>query len=176
MSYNQLFTRAFIMQEKLKSQLENQKYVGMLLPNSLGVLVTFIALQMLGKVPAMLNYSAGETNILHACNMSTVQTILTSRAFIEKGKLEHIIAALEKHYKVIYLEDIRPTVSISDKFSGWIRAAFAKETLKEVIEKTDADSPAVVLFTSGSEGTPKGVALSHSNILPISSRLAQCLT
>lgn len=165
MSYNQLFIRAFILQEKLGKQLGDNPFVGVLLPNSLGVLVTFTALQMLGKVPAMLNFSAGENNILHACNIATVNTVLTSRAFIEKGKLEHIITALEKNYKVIYLEDIRPTVTISDKFKAIIRATFAKETLQEVMAKTSADSPAAILFTSGSEGVPKGVALSHSNIL-----------
>lgn len=165
MSYNQLLIRSFILQEKLGKQLGDNPYVAVLLPNSLGVMVTFTALQMLGKIPAMLNFSAGEKNILHACNISAVQTVLTSRAFIEKGKLEHIAAALEKNYKVIYLEDIRPTVTISDKFKALIRATFAKETLQEITSKIDADAPAVVLFTSGSEGVPKGVALSHSNIL-----------
>lgn len=165
MSYNQLFIRAFILQEKLRDGLGDNPYVGLLLPNSLGALVAFTALHMLGRVPAMLNYSAGEKNILSACHMTTATTILTSRAFIEKGKLEHIISALEKNYKVIYLEDIRPTVTITDKLGALIRATFVKETLQEIIGKTDADSPAVILFTSGSEGTPKGVALSHSNIL-----------
>ncbi|MEQ1705735.1 MAG: AMP-binding protein [Rickettsiales bacterium] len=164
-SYHKLFTRAFILQEKLKPQLAEQYFVGVLLPNSLGTLVTFVTLQIMGKVPAMLNFSAGEKNILSAMNMATAKTVLTSRAFIEKGKLEHIAAALEKNYKVIYLEDIRPTVTISDKLKGWLQATFAKETLNEIISKTDAQSPAVILFTSGSEGTPKGVALSHSNIL-----------
>ena len=165
MSYNQLLIRSFILQEKLGKQLGDNPYVAVLLPNSLGVMVTFTALQMLGKIPAMLNFSAGEKNILHACNISAVKTVLTSRAFIEKGKLEHIAASLEKNYKVIYLEDIRPTVTISDKFKALIRATFAKESLQEITSKIDADAPAVVLFTSGSEGVPKGVALSHSNIL-----------
>ncbi len=165
MNYNQLFTRSFILRDKLTKPLENQKYVGVLLPNSLGALVTFVTLQMLGKVPAMLNFSAGENNILHACNLATVKTVLTSRTFIEKGKLEHVAAALEKNYKVIYLEDIRPTVTISDKICALVKAVFTKELLQKIIKQTDPNSPAVILFTSGSEGTPKGVALSHSNLL-----------
>ncbi len=165
MTYRNLFTRAFILREKLKKTLDGQQYVGVLLPNSLGALVTFTALQMLRKVPAMLNFSAGEMNILHACNIASVKTVLTSRAFIEKGKLEHIIAAIEKKYSVFYLEDIRPTVTALDKITALVKAVFAKDFLASVIKGTDVNSPAAVLFTSGSEGVPKGVALSHVNIL-----------
>lgn len=165
MSYRQLFTRAFILREKLEKQLDGQKFVAVMLPNSLGALTTFVTLQILGKIPAMLNFSAGEKNILHACNLATVKTILTSRAFVEQGKLEHIATALEKNYTVIYLEDIRPTVTITDKLRGLARAIFVKENLRGIIKQTDANAPAVILFTSGSEGVPKGVALSHTNLL-----------
>ena len=165
MNYRQLFTRSFILKDKLEAKLAEQKFVGILLPNMMGSMVAFIATLMLGKVPAMLNYSAGEINILHACNIATVKTILTSRAFIEKAKLEHIIATLEKEHTVLYLEDIRQTVSIFDKLQGLYKAIFARKNLQNIIVKTAADDPCVVLFTSGSEGTPKGVALSHTNIM-----------
>ena len=197
LNYRQLFTRAFVLSDKLEDVLADSslrarrsnpeksdkdwiatsdvsprnnekietKFVGVLLPNSLGALVAFVALQILGKVPAMLNFSAGVANIMHACNLATVQTVLTSRAFVEKGKLEHIITALEQKYQVIYLEDIRPSVTIFDKINGLINAIFAHDNLRARLARTDPNSPAVILFTSGSEGVPKGVALSHTNLL-----------
>lgn len=164
-NYRQVFTRSLILGNKLEMRIYDEKFIGVLLPNSIGVMVTFIALQMLGKVPAMLNFSAGENNILNACKIATVKTVLTSRVFIEKGKFEHIVTALEKEHKIIYLEDIRPEVMFFDKISALFKAVFIKHTLDARIKNTDADSPAVVLFTSGSEGVPKGVVLSHSNIL-----------
>src|SRR4029453_10128309 len=87
-----------------------------------------------------------------------LDTILTSRAFIERGKLDALIAGIEKQIKIVYLDDIRPTITLSDKLRGLLQA-------KKPLVPRDPGDWAAILFTSGSEGTPKGVVLSHRNML-----------
>jgi acyl-[acyl-carrier-protein]-phospholipid O-acyltransferase/long-chain-fatty-acid--[acyl-carrier-protein] ligase len=163
MGYRQLFTRAHIVSEKLSVILseakDDNRYIGVMLPSAIAAPVVFVALHLLGKIPCMLNFSAGEANILHACHIATVRNVITSREFVEKGKLEGVVAALQKHCNVIFLEDIKPMVTPGDKLRGLWHGMFP------AVPAGNADDPAVVLYTSGSEGAPKGVALSHANIL-----------
>jgi acyl-[acyl-carrier-protein]-phospholipid O-acyltransferase/long-chain-fatty-acid--[acyl-carrier-protein] ligase len=158
LTYKRLLQATRILGAKLLPLAAEGRAIGVLLPTSNGGAVTVLALMSAGRVPAMINFTSGAANVLGACRAAQVDTILTAHAFVEKARLEKLIAAIEPHLRIVYLEDVRKTVSFSDKLRGALRA-------KKPIVQRKADDWGVILFTSGTEGTPKGVVLSHRNIL-----------
>ena len=163
LSYDTLITRTICIGDVLKTITEKDENVGVLLPNSTKTLCVVLGLQLYGRIPAMLNYSTGSAGMLSACNTALVKTVLTSRRFLEQGKLQNEAAQLAQKVKLIYLEDLANNIGHVAKLKGLIKCKTANYWYKH--NQYSSDSPAVILFTSGSEGTPKGVVLSHANIL-----------
>jgi len=163
LSYNALITRTIAIGNALKGITHAEEYVGVFLPNSTKTLNVILGLQLYGRVPAMLNYSTGSRGMASACKTAEIKTVLTSRRFIDLAKLNDDADDLAKHVKLVYLEDLAESISTFDKLKAATQAITADYWYKHL--QYSPDSPAVVLFTSGSEGQPKGVVLSHSNIL-----------
>jgi acyl-[acyl-carrier-protein]-phospholipid O-acyltransferase / long-chain-fatty-acid--[acyl-carrier-protein] ligase len=141
----------------------SQERVGLLLPNVNAVPIALLSLWAAGKIPALLNFSTGIPTMLQCIQLAGLQQIVTSRAFLEKTRLD--LSPIEATgVRITYLEDIRPTLSRIAKASAFVRHTVSPGGCfrNSVLQATNT---AVILFTSGSEGTPKGVELSHGNLL-----------
>ena len=166
LSYRQFLARCFILGRQVKKQTKIDEYVGVLMPTTNAGLITFFALQAYRRIPAMLNFSMGFYNIFSACNTAQIKTIYTAKQFIATAKLEPLIEELQAAgIKVRYLEDFKKTIHLGHKLSGLVKAQIPNLAYKLLGEPVSAEQTGLALFTSGSEGTPKGVALSHANLL-----------
>ncbi|QXP86965.1 AMP-binding protein [Methylococcus capsulatus] len=161
-SYDRLIARALFASEKLECLTETGETVGILLPTAIATVVTLLGLQHAGRIPAMLNFSTGVSVLRGACETAAIRTVLTSRRFIDAAKLGDTLAQLESGVRVIYLEEVFGDIPALDKLRAFVKGRLADYGRRD---RASADSPAVILFTSGSEGPPKGVALSHANLL-----------
>jgi acyl-[acyl-carrier-protein]-phospholipid O-acyltransferase/long-chain-fatty-acid--[acyl-carrier-protein] ligase len=161
-SYDHLIARALLAGEKFERLTEAGETVGVLLPTAIGSVATLLGLQHAGRVPAMLNFATGVSALLAACETAAIRTVLTSRRFVAGAKLEHTLAQLEAKVKVVYLDEVFRNVSALDKLRALVKGRAIDYRYRD---RAAPEAPAVILFTSGSEGAPKGVALSHANLL-----------
>jgi acyl-[acyl-carrier-protein]-phospholipid O-acyltransferase / long-chain-fatty-acid--[acyl-carrier-protein] ligase len=135
--------------------------VGLLLPNSNAVPVTLLSLWAADKVPAIFNFSTGAATMLACAQLAGIKHIITSRVFLERAKL-NVQPLREAGLEFIYLEDVRAGLTRWRQWSAFVRILLDPGS---VVGPQRLENPAVVLFTSGSEGPPKGVELTHGNLL-----------
>ena len=105
----------------------------------------------------MLNFSVGAKNMVSMCKTAVVKKVITSRLFIRNAKMENVVEELkDSGFQVVYLEDLRNKISLWEKINAYLRYK-----IKRVPHQAGGNKKAVILFTSGSEGAPKAVVLSH---------------
>lgn len=166
LTYNQFITQIFAFARLLKRVCSAGKSpVAVMMPNAVITGTCVYAVQALGRVTAMINFTTGAVRIAGMCKMAQIENVITSRAFIEGEKLTSITDALQAaNVQVLYLEDLRQRLTSFDKITAYIRARLPTRLAMSGI-KSHGHDPAVILFTSGTEGSPKGVVLSHRNII-----------
>lgn len=169
LTYTGLIRAAFVLGRKIAAMTELSERVGILLPSSAGVVVTYYGLHAHGRVPVMLNFTSGQANIKAAIHAAGVKKILCAKRFVNQAKLEDLLDELATVAEIVWLDDVRKTIGLPDKLYGLMAGLMPKQFRV----KTEPSSPGVVLFTSGSFGAPKGVVLSQWNLVANCRQVAQ---
>ena len=159
-TYDEIVRASFALGSALKAGTRPGECVGVMLPTGAAAALTFFALSATGRIPTMMNFTSGLTGMKSALYTAQVKRLVTARRLIEVAGLEDLIAGLTG-IDIVYLEDVRKNLSLANKLT----AVAGKMAPGLLAARSDPDSPGVILFTSGSEGEPKGVALSHANLL-----------
>jgi acyl-[acyl-carrier-protein]-phospholipid O-acyltransferase/long-chain-fatty-acid--[acyl-carrier-protein] ligase len=173
MTYRRLLVSAAVLGEQLGRRLGgDSSRVGLVLPNVNATPAVMLGLWFGGRIPALLNYTTGAATMLVCAQLAGIKHVVTSRVFLEKARLQ-LEPLSAGGIQLIYVEDLRETIGWGDGMRALLRARWLPGSLIQAEQRPD--ETAAILFTSGSEGMPKGVELTHVNILAnIRQMLAVC--
>ena len=161
MSYKDLLLRVYLLGKFFKKKAAHMEHVGLMLPNTIAAAATFLGLSAYERIPVMLNFSVGAKNLISMCKTAEVKLVITSIAFIKTAKMEQVVDVLKSNgIEVFYLESLAKKLGIISKLGAMLRYK-----TKRIPHRHGGNRKAAILFTSGSEGAPKAVVLSHANII-----------
>lgn len=162
LSYSRVKLAVILLAEKIRKMPGH--YIGILLPASVGAFICVLACQLAGKIPLMVNWTIGPRHLQAVSELSNVEVVLTSWAFLERLDTVDLTGIDDK---LVMLETVRRGISLFDKIRAFIRSKMSPKKILKIFgtDQLTKDDTAVLLFTSGSESMPKGVPLSHYNIL-----------
>ena len=168
LTYGKALTGALLLGRALDAELPGQANAAVLLPPSAGGALANMALASAGRVPVNLNYTASREAVEHALTIAEISAIVTSRKFVEALKSERGFE-LPQGKTVVYLEDLAPRIPQWKKTAVYLLLKVLPASWSERLFLAKAsrslDDTATILFTSGSSSLPKGVVLTHANIL-----------
>src|SRR5690348_4639791 len=145
LTYDELARASFALGHALRKGTRREEKVGVMLPTGAGAAVAFLALTAYGRVPTMINFTSGAADLKSAIRTAEVKRVVTAHRFIELGKLEEVAETLSEVAELIYLEDVRAKLSLSDKLTGLVGSL----SPNLMLHRTHSDKPAAILFTSG---------------------------
>lgn len=160
LTFGKTLIASIMLGNEIKRITEGQDKIGVLLPSTAGGALANIAIPLIGKIPVNLNFTASEAAFHSSIEQCGIKTVITARPFMEK-----LAGRCPEPEGAVYIEDILAGLSHGAKIRALLKALFAPASLLYPSRHVSPDDPATIIFSSGSTGDPKGIMLSHHNVL-----------